>query len=395
MQYEINDLNDQGKGICYVDNKITFVNNVVIGDIVEIDIIKKFSKYNIANVKEYIKYSDKRVDSYCKYSNKCGGCTLCNLSYDDTLEYKKNKVKNILKKFADIDIDVDIASCNKLNYRNKITLKIIDGNIGYYEEKSNDIVCINKCMIANDEINKFIKYINDFQIDNGEIVIRCNYNNELLINIITEDPIILPVIKDLKIVGILKNGNKLYGDDKFMEIINNMFFQVSYDSFFQINRDICSLIFDYIKEHIIPNSNVLDLYCGVGTLGINVANIVNKVYGIEIIPNAIKNAISNAKMNKVNNASYMLGDASKIIDKIKDDIDVLICDPPRSGLSNSIINVIKDKNIKQIIYVSCDPITLARDIKLLSDKYKIDKVKSYDMFPYTYHIESICILNLK
>lgn len=395
MQYEILELNDQGKGICYVNNKITFVNNSVVGDIVEIDIIKEFSKYNIANVKKYIKYSDKRVNSYCKYSNKCGGCSLSNLNYDDTLEYKRNKVKNVLSKFANINIDVDIISCNKLNYRNKITLKIINGKVGYYEEKTNEIVSIDKCMIANNEINKFLKYIKEFQIDNGEIILRCNYNNELLINIITEDPIILPVINDLKIVGILKNGKKLFGDDKFIEIINNLYFQVSYDSFFQINREICSKIFDFIKDNILPKSNVLDLYCGVGTLGINVADIVNKVYGIEIIPNAIINAVINAKMNKVNNAKYLLGDVSKVIDNINDKIDVIICDPPRSGLSKKIINTIMDNNMKQIIYVSCDPITLARDIKLLSSKYKIDKLLAYDMFPYTYHIECVCILNIK
>ena len=130
-----------------------------------------------------------------------------------------------------------------------------------------------------------------------------------------------------------------------------------------------------------------------GTLGINVASIVNKIYGIEIIPNAIKNAITNAKMNKVNNVNYMLGDASKLINKIDDKIDVIICDPPRSGLTKNIIDVIKEKNIKQIIYVSCDPITLARDIKLLNDKYEVHNITLYDMFPYTYHIESVMVLS--
>ena len=396
MQYVIESLNDQGKGICYVDNKITFVDNVFIGDIVEINITKKYSKYNIAEVIKYIKYSDNRIDSYCEFSDKCGGCQLASISYEDTLNFKKDKLERVLKKFANIDTNIDIIpTIDRLNYRNKIVLKVINGNIGYYEERTNDIVSINKCMIANNEINKFIKYIGDMNINNGEIVIRCNYNNELLVNIITDDSVILPVIKDLKIVGILKNGKVLQGDDKFIEIVNNKFFQVSYDSFFQINRYMCSKIFDLINENIEPNSNVVDLYCGVGTLGINIANKVNKVYGIEIIPNAIINAITNAKMNKVNNANYMLGDATKILPKINDKIDSLICDPPRSGLTKEIINTIKNNGIKQIIYVSCDPITLARDIKLLNNMYNIVKIIGLDMFPNTYHCETFVVLERK
>ena len=396
MQYEIKELNDQGKGICYVNNKITFVDNTVIGDIVEIKITKETSKYNLAEAINYITYSNNRVDSFCKYASVCGGCQLTNISYEETLKYKKNKLEKVFNKFANLDLNIEILPSNNiLHYRNKITLKVDNGKIGFYEEKTNSVVPIKECMITHQEINNFIKYIKDTQIINGEVVIRCNYNNELLINFITEDPLILPVIKDLKIVGILKNGKVLQGDNKFIEIINDKFFQVSYDSFFQINRDICSKIFDIIYENILPNSNVLDLYCGVGTLGINVSNKVNKVYGIEIIPNAILNAITNAKMNKIENVNYMLGDATKLLPKIEDKIDSIICDPPRSGLTKEIIDTIKNNNIKQIIYVSCDPITLARDIKLLSDKYELNKIIGLDMFPYTYHIECISILKLK
>lgn len=396
MQYEIKELNDQGKGICYVNNKITFVDNVVIGDVIEINITKETSKYNLAEVKKTVKSSSNRVDSFCQYSNKCGGCQLSNISYVDTLKYKKNKLEKILNKFANIKTNVEIIpSTNLLNYRNKITLKVVDGKIGYYEEKTNDIVPVKECMIANKVINRFIKYLKDTQITNGEVVIRCNYNNELLINFETDDALIIPVIKDLKIAGILKKGKILQGDDKFIDIINNKFFQISYDSFFQINKDICSKIFDIIYEEIIPNSNVIDLYCGVGTLGINVADKVNKVYGIEIVPNAILNAITNAKMNKITNANYMLGDATKLLPKINDSIDVIICDPPRSGLTKDTIDIIKKQNVKQIIYVSCDPITLARDIKLFSDNYNIVKITGLDMFPYTYHCESIVFLKRK
>ena len=395
MEVVITDLNNQGKGICYVDNKITFVNNVLIGEEVEIEITNSTSKYNLAKVIRYIKKSDNRVNSYCPYYDKCGGCNLCLMSYKDTIKFKKNKLKNILWKFAKIDKDIKIIeSKSNINYRNKITLKIKDGKIGYFEEKTNEIVEITKCMIASNSINEFIPYISEFEVNNGEIVIRSNYNNELLINFITNDPVILPKLPNLKIVGILHNGNILYGNNIFIEIIDNKFFQVSYDSFFQINKDICLELFNLVKKYIISNKNVVDLYCGVGTLGITVAGISDKVYGIEIVKNAIINAISNAKMNKVKNVEYMLGD-SKLINKIKDIIDIVIVDPPRSGLTNDIIDIIKEKNIKRIIYISCDPITLSRDINLLKDKYVLNYIVGLDMFPYTHHVETFTILDLK
>ena len=396
MSYEIKSLNDQGKGVCFVDNKITFVDNTVIGDIVEINIIKTSSKYNLANVTKYIKKSLTRTKSFCPYSEVCGGCSLANISYQKTLEFKQNKINHALKKFGNIDTSVSIiASEPNLNYRNKITLKVLDGVVGYFKEQTNEIVPIKECMVASIPINDFIKYIKDFEIKNGEVIIRSNYNSELLINFITDDPIILVPIIDLKIVGILKNGKILKGDTKFMQNINNHFFQVSYDSFFQINPYICSQLFNLINEHILPNSNVLDLYCGVGTLGLSVTNKINKLYGIEIVPNAVINAVTNAKMNNINNAKYMLGDTSKTISKIDDKIDVIIIDPPRNGLDKKSLKTILAMNPKQIIYVSCDPITLSRDLKELTNLYNIDYISGLDMFPYSYHVETLAVLKRK
>jgi len=392
--YEIISLNDQGQGITYIDNKITFVDKVVVGDIVELVIVKEYKKYNIAKVTKFVNKSKSRVDAFCPFYDECGGCQLQNLSYDDAINYKKKKLENILKKFANLDKDIEVIKSDNISYRNKVTLRIIDKKIGFYKYNSNDLVEINKCLIANSVINDFISILKEFNINNGEVIIRSNYNNELLINIISKDKITIPKY-DLKIVGILQNNKIIYGEDHFMELINNKFFEVSYDSFFQINRDITSKIFDYIRDNILKKKNVLDLYCGVGTLGINVADISNKVYGIECVENAVLNSIKNSKINKVNNTKYMLGFADKIIDKIDDNIDVIIIDPPRSGLTNKEIEVIKNMNVEQIIYVSCDPITLSRDLKLLNDKYEVKTIKGFDMFLYTYHCESITILERK
>ena len=394
MNYEITSLNDQGLGICFVDNKITFVLNTYVGDIVEIEIIKSVSKYNLAKVKKYIKKVD-RTNSNCPYFDKCGGCIFLDNTYDNLINFKKNKVKNILHKFANIDMDLEvIASPKKYNYRNKITLKVNNKKIGYFAYNTNDLVEIESCLLASEAINMFIKELPKYNIENGEVIIRSNYNDELLIHIISDDKITLPE-SNLKIVGIIQNDKVLKGEDHFIDIIDSKLFEVSYSSFFQVNRDVATLIFKYIKDNILRDKNVLDLYCGVGTLGINVADISNNVYGIEIVQSAVLNAIKNAKINKCNNTKYMLGDASKIIDKIDDKIDVVIIDPPRSGISKKEIDTILKMKIEQIIYVSCDPITLSRDLKLLSSDYKITKIKCFDMFSYTYHVESVCILERK
>ncbi len=393
MSYKIVSLNDQGLGICYVNDKITFVDNVVVDDIVELKIINSFKKYNLATVTKYIEKSKRRVDEFCPYYKECGGCHLQNLSYEDTLKFKKEKLEKILHKFANIDIDIEMIKSSKdKKYRNKITLKIENKKIGYYSSKTNNLVEINNCLIVQDSINNFIKEINRFNIINGEIIIRSNYNDELLINIISDDKINIPSFDNKKIIGIVLNDKVVYGQDYFVELINNKYFKVSYDSFFQINRDICSKLFNIINDNILENKNVLDLYSGVGTLGINVANKEKKVYGIEIIKNAVLNSITNASINKLNNCNYLLGDASNVIDKINDDISVCLIDPPRSGLSKKEIDVILKMNPKQIIYVSCDPITLARDLKLLKDCYIIKKIIGLDMFCYTHHLESVSIL---
>ncbi|MBR1416295.1 MAG: class I SAM-dependent RNA methyltransferase [Bacilli bacterium] len=391
--YEITSLNDQGLGICYVNDKITFVSNTLIGDVVKLKIVKEHTKYNEAIVTRFLKNSPSKIKAKCPYFDKCGGCVLQNVNYNETLNFKKNKLQNILHKFAKIDVDVDIISSPKeFFYRNKISLKIKDSKIGYYSYGSNTLVEIKECIIASKAINEFIKEIPKFNIRNGEIVLRNNYNDELLIHIITNDDINIFPLDNYKVVGIIKNNELLKGEDHFIDIIDNKLFQVSYDSFFQVNREVASYIFKIIHKNIIKNKNVLDLYSGVGTLGINVCDISKTVYGIEIIKNAVLNSITNSKINNVFNTKYMLGDAAKVINKINDNIDVIIVDPPRNGLLRKEIDSIIKINPQQIFYVSCDPITLSRDLNLLCNNYNISKIIGLDMFPYTYHCESVCIL---
>ncbi len=396
MEVNIGKLDNQGRGICYVEDKITFVPNTLPSEKVDIKITKKSKKYNEAKVVNYISKSKKRIDPVCPYFDICGGCEFLNSSYEDTLSFKKEKLESILSKYASINTNVDIIPCdNNLNYRNKVTLKVIDGKYGYYIPNTHQLIEIDKCYLAEEAINKFIKDINHLNIKDGEVIIRSNYNNELLIWLKSKEEI-EPNIEYLKehhkIAGIVLNSKTLTGDNKFVEIINNKMFQVSYDSFFQINRDICSKLFNLIEEEIEPNSTVLDLYCGVGTLGINIAHKCHKVYGIEIIKNAILNSITNSKINKLVNTYYLLGDVAKCLPKIEDKIDTIIVDPPRAGLDSITRETIINFKPNKIIYVSCDPMTLARDLKEFQKLYNIKYLKGLDMFPMTQHCESITVL---
>ena len=238
--YKITSLNDQGLGVCFVDNKITFVYNTLIGDVIDLELIKENSKYNLAKVTKYIKRSNNYLDSKCPFFDKCGGCNFLNMSYEDTLVFKKQKIERILKKFANIETNVDIISSdNRYNYRNKITLQVQDKKIGYYSYNTNEIVEINNCLLVKESINKIIPILKSFNINNGKIIIRTNYIDEILINIISDDDIIL--ISDIpsNVKGIIINDKVVYGQDYLIDTIGDYHFKISYDSFYIKNIRLC------------------------------------------------------------------------------------------------------------------------------------------------------------
>lgn len=397
MQVLIDKFDDFGQGITFVDDVITFVPNTIPGDIVDIKIVKKKKKYNVGKVINYIKLSKDRIDYKCPYFNKCGGCVLQSISYDATINFKLNKVINLFNKY-NLDIKPEIVkNPSDYNYRNKIKLMVIDGKIGYFETNSHTLVEINECIIASKAINKVIPLLKNFNIINGNIVIRCNLNDEILIIIESNDKlnIDIDVLKEnIKLVGIVVNNKTIYGDNFLIECINDIYYKISYDSFFQINPYVASKLFNIVKENIDKTDIVLDLYCGVGTLSLNAALNANEVIGVEIVPNAVLNAIYNAKINKISNTKFILNDAQDAVGKINKKFDKIIIDPPRSGLTKKTIDTILTIMPKKIIYVSCDPNTLIRDILLLKDKYSIEKSYILDMFSYSYHVECICILYL-
>lgn len=394
MEAQILRLDDYGRGICYINDKVTFISNTCIDDKVEVEIVKETKKYNIGKVKKVI--SSNRINSFCPYSNICGGCNLSLMKYEKTLDFKKQKLEHIFKKFCNIDRDIPIiASPKPLEYRNKITLHVKEGKVGLYKEETKTIVSIDECKLMPFKVNEFIKMIPSFKIKNGEVIIRNNYNMEILVNFITDDKLEIPNLNDFKIVGILQNGDIIKGENFFIERLNNMYFKITYDAFFQINLGVTEKLFVLLINFAPKGKTVLDLFCGTGTLGLTLAPFSKKVYGIEINKNASINATYNAKINGLNNCYYLCGDANKLISKINDKIDLVIIDPPRSGMSKEGIKLLKTVGAKDIIYIACDPITLARDINYLKDDYKVKTIIGLDMFPYTYHIETLGVLEKK
>lgn len=392
MQVHIDRMDHFGNGIGNINGKIIFVKGALTGETVDVTITKDKKSFMEGTINTIIYKSSKRVEPFCNYFGVCGGCSLCHLNYENTLEYKKERVKNILSKFDIPKINV-IRNENDLYYRNKIELKIVDGKLGFYEKSTHNLIEIKECKVTKKSINKSFEFVKNMKLENANVTIRANYNDEVLIIIDSKEKPVILNPKDYKIVGIVLNDKCIYGQDNFMEKINNLFFTVSYNSFFQVNNYINLELFNLIKENIVGKT-VLDLYSGVGTLSIVASKVVDKVYSIEVIPNAVKNALINAKINKCYNINFILGKVEDKIGFINDKIDTIIVDPARAGLDKKTIEVINKISPQRIIYVSCDTQSLANNLVDLAN-YEIKKFYILDMFSYTYHIECFCILDRK
>ncbi len=392
MQVHIDRMDHFGNGIGNINGKIIFVKGALSGETVDVTITKDKKSFMEGTINTIIYKSSKRVEPFCKYFGVCGGCSLCHLNYENTLEYKKERVKNILSKFDIPKINV-IRNENDLYYRNKIELKIVDGKLGFYEKSTHNLIEIKECKVTKKSINKSFEFVKNMKLENANVTIRANYNDEVLIIIDSKEKPVILNPEDYKIVGIILNDKCIYGQDNFMDKINNLFFTVSYNSFFQVNNYINSELFNLIKENIVGKT-ILDLYSGVGTLSIVASKVVDKVYSIEVTQNAVKNALINAKINKCDNINFILGKVEDKIGFINDKIDTIIVDPARAGLDKKTIEVINKLSPQRIIYVSCDTQSLANNLVDLAN-YEIKKFYILDMFSYTYHIECFCILDRK
>ena len=384
-------MDNQARGITYYNDKIVFVNNALPNEDVDINVILDKKRYSVANVTKYNKIAVNRIKPKCKYYGICGGCQLEHINYQDELEYKKNYLNDIFK-VLDIKID-KIVSDNDYGYRNKVTLKVDNNRIGYNKLNSNEIISIDKCLIADNLINEKIKYLEYIDKNKVNEIIIKSFDNKLMLVLDGENNI--DISKLINHFDTIYINDKLVCGDKIITTINSIKYYIAPNSFFQVNSNIAEKMFNYIKDICKKNnaSRVIDLYCGCGSISLIIADIVDYVYGVELNKQSIIDANENKLLNNISNVEFKCDTTDNIEDI--NDFDNMIVDPPRNGLSKKVINKILSSNIKNIIYVSCDPITLRRDLLLLKDKYNIDNITTFDMFPNTYHVENVCTLSIK
>lgn len=399
IEVNIEKLDHYGRGIARIDSVPVFIDNALPGENIEIEITNKKKKFYEAKTVEIIEKSDLRVISSCPYYNECGGCNIMHMSYPQQLIFKENKVKEVLKKFTGFENVKTIVGSNDFNYRNKVTLKVKQ-NIGYYKQKSYEIVAIDKCLIADDRINKIIDNLQNISLENiQEIVIRVTNKESMLI--FYSNDLIKIDINDFKnvntIICITDKQTVLKGKGYIEEKIKGIKFIISPTSFFQVNTNGMINLYDKVLEYadLKGNENLLDLYCGTGTIGIYLSKYCGKVFGIEINKEAIKDALVNKEINDLENVDFQAGDVKEVLKKNKFIPDIIVVDPPRAGLDKKVIEEIISLSPNKLIYVSCDIVTLARDLNLLKDKFNIIECTPVDMFPNTYHVESVVLLEKK
>ncbi len=382
-------LDDKGRGIVYVSSKVTFVPNLLPMEEADILITKSKRKYNEGKVLRLLKASCFRVNPDCPYLN-CG-CHLKHLDYSEQLKYKTNKVKNILFKFGHDVFNVkDIVSAEICNYRNKVTLKVFDG-VGYYENGSNNFICISSCLIASPRINVVIKRLSSLNLNGVSEIIIKDFEDVMVVIKGSMDVSLLKDVCDI----IFMDGKLVYGKEYTKTNINGFDFMVSKDAFFQVNRFLTEKLYSKALEYAGSGDMAFDLYCGTGTISLMLSKSFKKVIGIELNKEAVICALDNKRINNVSNAEFICGDVSLEIQKMDGCADVIVVDPPRSGLTKEGINSIFRISPSRVVYVSCDPVTLARDLNILKEFYDVIEITPFDMFPQTYHVETICMLERK
>ena len=399
MLLKIERMNHTGEGIATLDGLVFFIPKTIPGDIIDIkeeDIIKH-KNYNQVLKYKMINESDERIPIPCKYYKECGGCHLMGMKYHNQLEYKKQKVRDILNKYANIQTNIDIEETNPYEYRNKITLQVKQGKIGLYTQDSNTLVLIEKCLLIPKELNKIIKILKErLDLSNVNQIILKIMKNKIMIQILgtikKEE-----TIKELSnaVSSIYLNDDLIYGIPYLKEKLLSHEFFVSPTSFFQINHEGTLKLYNKIKNYLGNNNkNILDLYCGTGTIGIYVSDNCKKITGIELNSSSVEDARRNIILNSINNITILQGDVGKLL-KATNTYDAIIVDPPRSGLDRKTKEALLQINSPKIIYVSCNPITLARDINTLKNNYEVKNISLIDMFPNTYHVECVVLLIFK
>ncbi|EIF6157900.1 23S rRNA (uracil(1939)-C(5))-methyltransferase RlmD [Clostridium perfringens] len=435
----------EGEGIAKIDNKYPiFIEGALKGEKVKVRIVKVNKNFAYGKLMEVLEASEERVNPPCAIYKRCGGCKLQHASYKAQLDFKWDRVKDCVSKIGKLDpsiVKYPLGMENPWRYRNKVQLPIglINGEvkIGFFAPRSHDIIDMESCLIQDEIGDKVVKltreWIEKFNIRpynvDGEydekgivrhIMIRRGFTtNEVMVVLVTngeklphKEEFVDLMVKNIPgIKSVIQNINSkktnvilglesktLWGEDTISDYIGDFRFNISPLSFFQVNPTQTEVLYGKALEYanLTGNEEVFDAYCGTGTITLFLSQKAKKVYGVEIIPQAIDNAWINAKENKVENVEFFVGESEVVIpDLINKGVkaDVVVVDPPRKGCDKKLLDAITNIDAKKIVYVSCDPSTLGRDLKVLEENgYKTLEVQPVDMFPNTSHVENVAKL---
>lgn len=435
----------EGEGIAKIDNKYPiFIEGALKGEKVKVRIVKVNKNFAYGKLMEVLEASEERVNPPCAIYKRCGGCKLQHASYKAQLDFKWDRVKDCVSKIGKLDpsiVKYPLGMENPWRYRNKVQLPIglINGEvkIGFFAPRSHDIIDMESCLIQDEIGDKVVKltreWIEKFNIRpynvDGEydekgivrhIMIRRGFTtNEVMVVLVTngeklphKEEFVDLMVKNIHgIKSVIQNINlkktnvilgleskTLWGEDTISDYIGDFRFNISPLSFFQVNPTQTEVLYGKALEYanLTGNEEVFDAYCGTGTITLFLSQKAKKVYGVEIIPQAIDNAWINAKENKVENVEFFVGESEVVIpDLINKGVkaDVVVVDPPRKGCDKKLLDAITNINAKKIVYVSCDPSTLGRDLQVLEENgYKTLEVQPVDMFPNTSHVENVAKL---
>ena len=401
MKLEIIDMIDDGRCVAKHEGKTVFCDGGSVGEIIEANKIKEKKNIIFAEKTKTLQQSPFKTEPLCPHFNECDGCSMQDITYEKELEIKKNSVLNKLQRIAKLDIqDVDILTNTEYYYRNKVDLKVEDGKLGYYNRKTHNLTQISTCKIASKAINQMINWLENQDLKGiSEIKIRSNYNDEIQISM---DYISDEMLENLKSVESIveiyaknKNFDLIYRKKQFVDKIGDLSFIISPKSFFQVNKYNTSLLYDTAKQMMNASASdrILDLYCGIGTTTMYIGNSNNTI-GVEVVKDAVKDANQNKKLNNLESIQFIEEKSENVVGKLtQEHFDIILVDPPRKGMDEKVVDAIIKSTAKKLVYISCDPATLARDLKALTENgFVVENVKLVDMFAKTMHVEAAILM---
>jgi len=427
------DYTHEGLGVVKVDGFPIFVKDMLIGECGEIicTLVKK--NFAFGRKISLVKESEHRVSPPCEVVKQCGGCQIMHMSAAHQNEFKTNRVITAMQRIAKMDVNVEpiISMENPWGYRNKVQIPVEvnqnDVRIGFYRLNSHDIIDMNQCLVQSVNQNAITQWVKRFLKKNPiedirHLIIKESISTQQIMvafvvgkeNIPFKEALVSQLVEKFSnITSVMlsinaRNDNVVIGDkdvvlyrsDAIEDILMGKKFRIALRSFYQINPSQTQVLYQIVKQFadLQGNEIVLDLFCGVGTIGIILADEAKMVIGVDVIEDSILDAQHNAKINEINNIEFLNADVNQIkyiLDEMEQSVDIVVVDPPRKGLEAQTILDIIALNPAKIIYVSCDPGTLARDCGLFKEHYNIAKVQPVDMFPQTFHVETVVLLSLK